>query len=127
MRCLCAGPLGGHLFVLGFFYIPELSPTLADGIPTEFYRQILCGQFFLALVFQTGKFNMGVRPLASQEETVQLRYSWGFSTTTCGYKVSPFHDYVCPSYHTGFGFFCVPWLQDFSPLVFIWLLRLIAL
>lgn len=96
----------------GFLELPRL--TLVDRIPTDFYSQMLCG-FFLALVLRDGELGMGLRPLTSRlgwEESLQLRYPSGFSTTTCGFVSQPF-SHLHLFYQCGCGFFSVSLARDF--------------
>ena len=82
-KLLCVGPLGKHL---GFYCSRLLQ--LPDGqSPCYFYRQILCGLHFLALVIWVWGPIMRFRPWAPQEGFLQLIYYLQLLTTS--YGVSP--------------------------------------
>lgn len=46
----------------------------SDGIPADFYNQILWGLLFLALVLWAEELNMGLEPLVPQQGPPQLSY-----------------------------------------------------
>ena len=73
--------------------------SLVDRNPAAFHSQMLYGHLFPALVLWVGEPSLGVRFHTSQgtPHPLQLRYLYGTSVATCGYRTSPFRVSTLPT------------------------------
>lgn len=106
---------------LATFYL-----TWTNGIPSDFHNQFWCGITFPALVFQSGEYDMDLRPYASQGRTLQLRYP-SESQLPHAHVGSALFSYLCSSYQSHSGFFLMSLVIGVLFVVFRGLSRLIVL
>ena len=77
--------------------LKDSSVSPADRIPADFHSQILFGCPFQALVLWVPEPCMGLSPLTSQGDPLQLRYLSAFSAAACESGTSSFHVPALPT------------------------------